>query len=86
MISMFELKFFAKSNKGISASDFTNKEKSVLINLNSILSISTLDTYSTPFSESQVGEYSFITMINNDVYYIKKESYNKLLNVISKIG
>jgi hypothetical protein len=78
-MNIFELKYFSKSSKGISASDFENEAKNVKINIDFILSLSEIETFKLPLSENFAGKYALVTMSNNDKYYIKENIF-KILN------
>ena len=71
------LKYF-HTGKGICGDDFKNDEKIITININFILSLSELQTFELPFSGKYIGTFASLTMSNNDVYYLKQESYLEL--------
>ena len=76
-----EIKYFSDSNNGISANDFRNKDRSVNLNVNFILSLSSLVRFSLPFSGNYIDSYAVLTMSNNDKYYIREDEYNRIKEI-----
>ncbi len=78
----YKLKYFKNSVAGICGSDFETTERVELINLNLISSISSLCTYTLPFSGKIIGTYAVLVMNNKDTFYIKKDSFLALIKNI----
>jgi len=83
MEEFHQLHYFKKSQNGICADDFTNKEQLDTINLMFILSLSDLLNFDLPLSGKHVGQYALVTMSNNDKYYIWRNSFMYLKNVLT---
>ena len=78
----FDLKYF-KDSKSFSVSDFQRPSKTVKINLDRIISITSLEMLHAPFSGTAHGYYSLVNLEGNNTYAINEESYNKLNKAIS---
>ena len=81
----YTLRYFKKSNDGLSGSDFNNNEYAENINLKYLLSFSQILTFTLPFSGKSVGKYATVTMSNNDIYYITQNSLLSLLNTLEEL-
>lgn len=81
----YKLTYFKQSNEGICADDFKEYSRNININLNHVISISELEMFKTPFSNTNIANYSEVKTINNDTYYIKEKSFNNIISSIEKI-
>jgi len=81
---LFKLHYFKKAEH-ICGDDFKNKNQIDTINLNHVLSLSELQKFNLPFSGKFVGKYALATMVNNDKYYIKEDSFSELSSALSKV-
>lgn len=68
---------------GICANDFKNKREVDTINLNFVLSLSSLLQFLKPLSGSYVDNYAEVIMSNNDVYYIDEKSFEDISAAIT---
>jgi hypothetical protein len=81
---IIRLLYFKKSQTGICADDFKNKEKVDIINLEYLLSVSDLESFMTPFTGRYVGKFAIVKMSNNDTYYIGGASFRYLSEELAK--
>lgn len=82
---MYKLSYLRKSESGLCGDDFKRPERSDMINLNLLISLSDLQDFELPFSGKFVGKYAIVTMSNNDCYYINEQSYLDFLKVLRKL-
>jgi len=75
---MYKLKYFYKG-KSICADDLKSDNKLIdIINLQEISSVSNIKKYHLPFSGDYVGNYSVVSMKNDNTYFIDEEEFNNL--------
>lgn len=79
----YKLIFFQKSEGGICSLDFKQKQKICTINLSLVLSLSDLLAFHE-FRSGFISEYALLTMMNNDKYYLKKDSFIDLSGILNK--
>lgn len=77
-MELYTLKYFNKNV--ICADDFKSTDKTAMINLKAISSLTELEPFILIFSGKHVNNYATLTMTNNDRYYIREETYEKLKN------
>lgn len=79
----YVIKYFKKSDS-LCADDFENNDKIEWINLDFLLSLSSLKMYYTPMSGKEIGRYALVTMSNNDKYCIREDEFIELEKSIAK--
>lgn len=77
-----KLKYIIKTDGGVCADDLRQDIKTVTINKKFILSLSDLTRFIKPFSNDFITDYAIVTMSNNDRYFINKESFNDIKNIL----
>ncbi len=81
----YKLNFFKKC-ESLCGDDFQNKIKIDTINLHLLSSLSELMPFKLPFSGKDMGYFAVLKMNNGDIYYIKKDSFDDIIDVINKIN
>lgn len=73
----YKLTFF-EEGETLCSEDFKNKDKTIIINLDYLVSLSSLNQFKTPLTDKPVEKYAVVRMITGDAFFIREGSYNAL--------
>lgn len=77
-----KINYHTKGN-GICGSDMNNNYTDS-INISLISSLSELEPFNLPFSNTHKGNYAVLTMNNKDKYYITENSFLEISEILTK--
>ena len=77
-----ELKYISTSKAGVFESDFKNKELTVTINTDHIISISTLKKFKTSLTGKYIADYATVRLNNGSLYHIKEKELKRLKKAV----